>query len=138
LKLVLTGAPGARRDFLMDAAARMGMNGSVVFPGYVPDADFSALMRGSMALIFPSLFEGFGIPLIEAMAAGRPLLVSNATSLPEVAGGAALLFDPRRPMEIVGAIARIAADPRLRAELGRHRRTAWRHLAVPAKWRPAI
>ena len=118
LKLVLTGAPGARRDFLMDAAARMGMNGSVVFPGYVPDADFSALMRGSMALIFPSLFEGFGIPLIEAMAAGRPLLVSNATSLPEVAGGAALLFDPRRPMEIVGAIARIAADPRLRAELG--------------------
>jgi glycosyltransferase involved in cell wall biosynthesis/SAM-dependent methyltransferase len=117
LKLVLTGAPGARQDFLIAAAARMGMNGSVVFPGYVPDADFSALMQGSMALIFPSLFEGFGMPLLEAMAAGRPLLVSNATSLPEVAGGAALLFDPRRATEIVGAIARIAADPALRAEL---------------------
>ncbi len=118
LKLVLTGAPGARQGFLMDAAARMGMNGSVVFPGYVPDADFSALMRGSMALIFPSLFEGFGMPLLEAMAAGRPLLVSNATSLPEVTGDAALLFDPRKAAEIVDAIARIAGDPGLRAELG--------------------
>jgi hypothetical protein len=74
-------------------------------------------MQGSMALIFPSLFEGFGMPLLEAMAAGRPLLVSNATSLPEVAGGAALLFDPRRAAEIVDAIARIEADPALRAEL---------------------
>jgi glycosyltransferase involved in cell wall biosynthesis/2-polyprenyl-3-methyl-5-hydroxy-6-metoxy-1,4-benzoquinol methylase len=118
LKLVLTGTPGARQDFLKDAAARMGMNGSVVFAGYIPDTEFSALMRGSMALIFPSLFEGFGMPLLEAMAAGRPLLVSNATSLPEVAGGAALLFDPRRPMEVVDAIARVADDPRLRAELG--------------------
>jgi glycosyltransferase involved in cell wall biosynthesis/2-polyprenyl-3-methyl-5-hydroxy-6-metoxy-1,4-benzoquinol methylase len=117
LKLVLTGAPGARQDFLVDAAARMGMNGSVVFPGYVSDADFSALMQSSMALIFPSLFEGFGMPLLEAMAAARPLLVSDATSLPEVAGDAALLFDPRRPMEIVEAITRIAADPELRAEL---------------------
>ncbi|MGA2117566.1 MAG: glycosyltransferase [Bryobacteraceae bacterium] len=117
LKLVLTGAPGTRQDFLVDAAARMGMSGSVVFPGYVPEADFSALMQGSMALIFPSLFEGFGMPLLEAMAAARPLLVSNATSLPEVAGDAALLFDARRPMEIVDAIARIASDPQLRAEL---------------------
>lgn len=117
LKLVLTGSPGARQEFLQDAACRMGIARAVVFPGYLPDAELSALLHSCMALIFPSLFEGFGMPLLEGMAAGRPLLCSNTTSLPEVAGSAAFFFDPRIPAEVAGAIARIAGDSDLRRDL---------------------
>ena len=117
LKLVLTGSPGARQDFLQDAARRMGISHAVLFPGYLPEAELSSLLYSCMAVIFPSLFEGFGMPLLEGMASGRPLLCSNNTSLPEVAGNAALFFDPRIPAEVADAIARIAGDPDLRREL---------------------
>lgn len=119
LKLVLTGAPGPRRDFLKQAAHRMGISHAVIFPGYLPEEELSALLHSCMALIFPSLFEGFGMPLLEAMAAGRPVLCSNNTSLAEVAGDAALLFDPHVPGEIVEAITRMEGDPGLRDELVR-------------------
>jgi hypothetical protein len=117
LKLVLTGAPGARKEYLEQAAHRMGLSEAVVFPGYLPEDALSALLHRCMALIFPSLFEGFGMPLLEGMAAGRPLLSSNATSLPEVAGAAALYFDPRIPGEIANAIARVERSLELRLEL---------------------
>jgi glycosyltransferase involved in cell wall biosynthesis len=117
LKLALTGSPGARQDFLRDAARRMGISHAVLFPGYLPEAELSSLLHSCMAVIFPSLFEGFGMPLLEGMAAGRPLLCSNNTSLPEVAGGAALFFDPRIPAEVADAIALIAGDSDLRREL---------------------
>jgi hypothetical protein len=68
-------------------------------------------------MIFPSLFEGFGMPVLEAMSAGVPVLCGNLTSLPEIAGDAALLFDPRRPAEIVSTIERLESDEALRAEL---------------------
>ena len=117
LKLVLTGSPGARQEFLVDATRRMGLSQSVLFPGYLAEEELSALFYSCMALIFPSLFEGFGMPLLEAMAAGRPILCSDLTSLPEVAGGAALLFDPRKPCDIADAIARISNEPDLRRDL---------------------
>jgi hypothetical protein len=117
MKLVLTGAPSARRDDLMDAARRMGLADWVSFPGHLPEAEFAGLLAGATAMIFPSLYEGFGMPVLEAMAAGVPVLASNLTSVPEIAGGAALLFDPRRPSEIADAIARIEGEPALRAEL---------------------
>jgi glycosyltransferase involved in cell wall biosynthesis/SAM-dependent methyltransferase len=117
LKLVLTGSAGARQDFLKDAVHRMGLSHAVLFLGYLPDTEFSSLFHSCMAVIFPSLFEGFGMPLLEGMAAGRPLLCSNNTSLPEVAGDAALFFDPRIPAEIARAITRIASDPGLRRDL---------------------
>jgi glycosyltransferase involved in cell wall biosynthesis len=121
LKLVLTGAPSARRDELMEATRRMGLEAWVVFAGYLPNEDFAALLTGSAALLFPSLFEGFGMPVLEAMAAGVPVACGNLTSLPEIAGPqehpAALLFDPRRPAEIVEAIERLESDPALRAGL---------------------
>ena len=117
LKLVLTGAPSPRRDELMEAARRMRLAAWANFPGHLPEPEFADLLGGCMAMIFPSLFEGFGMPVLEAMAAGVPVLASNLTSLPEIAGGAALLFDPRRPTEIADAIERIAGDPTLRAEL---------------------
>lgn len=124
LKLVLTGAPGPRRDELMDAATRMQLSERVLFPGFVPEEELAALMDGCLAVIFPSLFEGFGLPLLEAMAADKPVLASNLTSLPEVGGDAVLYFDPRRPAEIVTAIHRIEHETKLREmlrEKGRRR-----------------
>jgi glycosyltransferase involved in cell wall biosynthesis/SAM-dependent methyltransferase len=117
LKLVLTGAPGERRDTLSDAVRKMGLENWVLFPGYLPEEELGALLHCSTAVIFPSLFEGFGMPLLEAMAAGKPLLSSTATSLPEVAGDAALYFDPRKAGEIAEAIGRIDRDPQLRSRL---------------------
>ncbi len=116
LRLVLTGAPSPRRDELMDAARRMRLADQVLFPGHLPELKFAALLASSTAMIFPSLFEGFGMPVLEAMAAGVPVLAGNLTSLPEIAGGAALLFDPRRPTEIADAIARVC-DPEFREGL---------------------
>jgi glycosyltransferase involved in cell wall biosynthesis len=134
LKLVLTGAPSPRRDELMEAARRMGLSDRVIFPGYLADADFAALLRGALAMIFPSLFEGFGMPVLEAMAAGVPVLCGNLTSLPEIAGDAALLFDPRRPAEIVAAIERLETDPALRAELAERGRSRAAEFIQPEEW----
>ena len=74
-------------------------------------------MAGARGVVFPSLYEGFGLPLIEAMALGVPVACGNATALPEVAGGAALLFDARLPGEIAAAIRKLDEDPALRARL---------------------
>jgi len=117
LKLVCTGAPGARMDEVRGAAAKMNLGGQVLFPGYLAEAELAALLHGCRALIFPSLYEGFGMPVIEAMAAGKPVLCSNAASLPEVAGDAALFFDPALPAEIAVAIERIETDAALRKRL---------------------
>jgi glycosyltransferase involved in cell wall biosynthesis len=117
LKLVCSGSlePGA--EHFAEVSRKMGLGEHVVFPGYLPDGEFAILLHGSRALIFPSLFEGFGIPLLEAMAAGKPVLCSNLTSLPEIAGDAALLFDPRKPEEIAAAIERIMFDEKLASNL---------------------
>lgn len=117
LKLVCTGADHPNKARLQDAIKKMGLAEWVVFPGYLSDMEFSALMKGCLALIFPSLYEGFGLPVLEAMAAGKPVLCSNVTSLPEIAGDAALLFDPRKPEEIVRAIERIEHEPELVSQL---------------------
>ena len=134
LKLVLTGAPSSRRDELQDAVRRMRLAPWVDFPGYLPDAAFAALLAGAAAMIFPSIFEGFGMPVLEAMAAGVPVLCGNLTSLPEVAGGAALLFDPRRPAAIVAAIERLEADPSLRASLIHRGRRHAAEFLQPEEW----
>jgi glycosyltransferase involved in cell wall biosynthesis len=121
LKLALTGAPSARRDELMEAARRMGLAEHVLFAGFLPDLELAALLENCAAMIFPSLFEGFGMPVLEAMAASVPVLCSNLTSLPEIAGPqgrpAALQFDPRRPAAIAEAIERLESDPALRPSL---------------------
>ncbi len=126
MKLVLTGAPSARMEVVREAARRMGLDRSVVFGGFLPDEQFGALLYSCLAVIFPSLYEGFGMPVVEAMAAGRPVLCSNVASLPEVAGGAALLFDPRKPTEICAAIERISSDQEFAREMVRqgYRRVA--------------
>ena len=117
LKLALTGAPSPRMEYLRQATERMGLEQRVVFAGFVSDADLASLLYSARALIFPSLYEGFGMPVLEAMAAGKPVLCSKITSLPEIAGGAAILFDPRKPAEIADAIARLVSNPDYASEL---------------------
>jgi len=118
LKIVCVGTgEGAARQGLIDAAGRMGLGERFLFPGFLSEPDLAALIAGARALIYPSLFEGFGMPVLEAMALGVPALVSNRTSLPEVAGDAALMFDPRRPTDIVAAITAIETTPGLAADL---------------------
>ena len=134
LKLTLTGAPSPRRDELQEAVRRMGLAPWVDFAGYLPDEAFAALLAGASAMIFPSLFEGFGMPVLEAMAAGVPVLCGNLTSLPEVAGDAALLFDPRRPAAIVAAIERLESDPPLRAALVERGRRHAAEFLQPEEW----
>jgi glycosyltransferase involved in cell wall biosynthesis len=119
LQLVCTGALAKPLESLREATDRMGLADWIVFPGYVPDEELAALYQSCLAVIFPSLYEGFGIPVLEAMAFGKPVLCSHATSLPEVAGHAALFFDPRKPKEILRAIERIETDPTLAVDLVR-------------------
>jgi glycosyltransferase involved in cell wall biosynthesis len=100
IKLVCTGEPGERLDWLKQVTLRMGLKDKIVFPGYVPKSDLDQLLAHAGGMIFPSLYEGFGIPIIEAMSAGVPVACSNVGSLPEIADNAAILFNPRVPHEI--------------------------------------
>ncbi len=117
VKLVCTGAPGVRQEWLLRAAHTMNLGDRVLFPGYLPSKELAALMANCCGVIFPSLYEGFGLPVIEAMAAGVPVACSNTTSLPEVAANAAMLFDPRIPTQIAQAIISLVEDEVLRARL---------------------
>lgn len=125
LKLVLTG-----RAFASDHPARqlideLGLGARVLHLGYRTPLEIRALYRGAVGLVFPSLFEGFGMPVAEAMLAGCPVACSSTTSLPEIAGNAAILFDPLDPPDIARALVTLATDPARRAELiaaGAHRR----------------
>ena len=117
IKLVCTGAPGARQAWLMSAARIMNLGDRILFPGYLPNAELAALMADCIGVVFPSLYEGFGLPVIEAMAAGIPVACSNTTSLPEVAADAAILFDPRVPTQIAQAMISLVENEALRARL---------------------
>jgi glycosyltransferase involved in cell wall biosynthesis len=98
-------------------AAEAGSPDAVVALGPVSEGRVHALYRGAVALVYPSLYEGFGLPLIEAMASGTPVLASHAASIPEVLGGAGLLLDPRDVSAWRDAIVRIVNDETLRRDL---------------------
>jgi len=117
IKLVCTGAPGARQEWLMSAAHAMSLGDRVSPPGYLPNAELAVLMANCTGVVFPSLYEGFGLPVIEAMAAGVPVACSNTTSLPEVAADVAILFDPRVPTQIAQAMVSLVENETLRARL---------------------
>lgn len=119
LKLVCTGVDNDYKQVLLQAVKEMDLTSWVKMPGYLTDEELASLMIGCRAVIFPSLYEGFGMPVLEAMAAGKPVLCSNFASLPEVAGNAAILFDPRKPDEMVAAIHRIESEPDLIHELSK-------------------
>jgi glycosyltransferase involved in cell wall biosynthesis len=122
--LVLPGYPTWHEQELRERAASTGVAADVRFLGWVSTAEIEGLWAIAEAFIFPSLYEGFGLPVLEAMARGVPVACSNASSLPEVADDAALMFDPRDPVAIASAIECLLANPaeaaRLRA-LGKAR-----------------
>jgi glycosyltransferase involved in cell wall biosynthesis len=103
-------------------AARAAPPNSVIFLGRVTDRARQALLERAEALVFPSLFEGFGLPPLEAMALGTAVLASNVTSIPEVVGDAGLLVDPLDDAALARGLIRLAMDPGLRAKLGRRGR----------------
>lgn len=109
LVLVLTGADVGEGSVLGTAVQRMGLEKMVRMTGFVSDEELADLFAGAAAVVFPSLFEGFGMPVLEAMALGVPVFCSDVTSLPEVAGDAAVYFDPRRPLDIVRALESVEA-----------------------------
>lgn len=114
-RLALVGLAGARtRDDLERLAASLGVAGRVDFHGYVSEADLSGLYRRASLLFYPSLYEGFGMPIVEAMAHGMPIVTSNTTSIPEVIGGAGVLVDPTDVNGMAATVAEVLADPRLR------------------------
>jgi glycosyltransferase involved in cell wall biosynthesis len=107
--LVLAGARGWHADALDAELARPGP-GSIVWTDEVSDGELDVLYRGADVFAYPSLYEGFGLPVVEAMARGVPTLTSDTSSLPEVAGDAALLVDPTDVSEIAEGLARLMTD----------------------------
>lgn len=103
--LVLAGRRGWLYEDLSRQVAALGLTGRVHFPGYVDAADKAALLSGATLYAFPSLYEGFGLPVLEAMACGTPVLTSRTSSLPEVAGDAAWLVDPEDVTDIAAGLA---------------------------------
>lgn len=116
-KLLLVGDVGWHGNMTLIEVERLGLNDSVIRLGYVPDEDLPALICGADALVYPSLAEGFGLPILEAMACGTPVICSNAPALPEIAEGAALMFEAHDEQALADTIIRLISDNELHKEL---------------------
>jgi glycosyltransferase involved in cell wall biosynthesis len=119
LKLLIIGDEISKLPALRRAVHRHKLHKHVRFLGYLPDQTLAILYRLASAFVFPSLYEGFGLPALEAMASGTPVVTSNVSSLPEVAGDAALLVDPYDVDSLVEGLRRVLSDPVLAADLRR-------------------
>jgi len=117
--LVLCGDARGFEDYLGDVVEEFGLGENVTCTGFVPEEDLPALYSGAAAFLCVSLYEGFGLPLLEAMACGTPVLASGISSIPEVIGDAGLLVDPLEPGEIAAAMEKLAGEPALAEELSR-------------------
>lgn len=111
--LVIAGRDGWKHAPIREAAAASPHRDRIHFPGFLAHDDLAALLTGARAFVWPSLFEGFGLPVLEAMACGAPVLTSDTSSLPEVAGDAALPVNPADTAAIAGALRRLAEDDAL-------------------------
>lgn len=141
--LVLTGIKKGSHKELFELAAGLGLEGQVNYLGYLAYEELPLLYNAATLMVFPSLFEGFGIPVIEAFGSGLPVACSDTTSLPEVAGGVAVLFDPNDPADVAEKIMGLYSDKKRmahlaekgleRAKLFTWKETAEKTLAVYAK-----
>ncbi|NJK74102.1 MAG: glycosyltransferase family 4 protein [Microcoleus sp. SU_5_6] len=116
-ELWLAGPPNAYTPQLIEQVAELGLKSSVKFLGYVSYNQLPVLMNQAIALVFPTLWEGFGLPILEAMACGTPVITSNISSMPEVAGNAALLINPYSIGEIAEAMQTVATNSQVRSNL---------------------
>ena len=140
VRLLQVGGLGFGAEEVLRAIEEAGVRDRIIRLGYLPPTEMRKIYRLATVLVFPSLEETFGLPVLEAMAAGLPVVTSHGSALPEAAGESALLVDPENPEEIAAAVRRILESPELRAELirkGRQRarefpweRTAGETLAV--------
>jgi glycosyltransferase involved in cell wall biosynthesis len=118
MPLVLAGGKGWLMDDFPDHVASLGLSDRVILTGYVTDSELIWLYRNCFANLYPSLFEGFGLPVLEGMQFGAPTLSSSTTSMPEVAGDAAILLPPQDPEAWTQAMLGLASDPDKRHRLG--------------------
>lgn len=133
-KTIGQGRQGWMFEKTLNKPTELGIEDRVIFTGFVADKDIGQLMNGALAFCLPSLWEGFGIPVVDAMACGVPVLVSNVSSLPEVVGNAGLTFDPNSVEQIEQAIRAVYGDKKLRASLSkkglvRARKFSWSKMA---------
>ena len=117
--LVIAGGKGWLSDNLADFVAGLGLAGRVKFIGYAPEADLRVLYSAARLFVYPSLYEGFGLPPLEAMACGAPVITSNTSALPEVVGDAALLIDPHSSEDLSEAMRAVLADGEMRSTMRR-------------------
>ncbi|MBE6862397.1 MAG: glycosyltransferase family 4 protein [Ruminococcus sp.] len=118
-KLVLAGGKGWLYDSIFAKVTELGLSEKVIFTQYVPSEDMNPLMCGAIAFVFPSVYEGFGMPPLEAMACGVPVISSGEASLPEVTGDCAVICDAYSPESIAEGLFSLYSDDNLRKELGR-------------------
>jgi len=133
-KLVLGGGAGWLYQPISAAVEKLGLQDDVIFPGFIPDDELPLWYNSADVFVYPSLYEGFGLPPLESMACGTPVIVSDASSLPEVVGDAALLVNPYRPDEWAAALATLCGDAHLQADLAsrgleRARDFSWTRMA---------
>lgn len=115
--LVLVGAPGWRNERILTQARRLGIEGQLHFAGYISRENLPGVYVAARALLYPSLYEGFGLPPLEAMGCGTPVLASNVSAMPEVIGDAGVLINPCDVQEMAEGILRIAQDETLRQRM---------------------
>jgi glycosyltransferase involved in cell wall biosynthesis len=131
--LVITGRKGWKTGDLSRRVRDLGLEGRVRFTGFIPEGDLPALYHLCRVFVYPSKYEGFGLPPLEAMAAGRPVICSGGSSLPEVVGNAALMVDVGSSEEIARAIQSLWEDEKKRAAMSQ----AGRERAKEFPWRKA-
>ena len=133
--LVIAGKKGWMYESIFESVRKSGLHERVVFTGFVSEQDKPYIIRGADIFVYPSIYEGFGLPVLEAMASGTPCITSNTSSMPEVAGDAALLIDPNETDSLVAALKSMLADSELRADLAakgieQARKFNWKQTAV--------
>lgn len=116
IKLLLTGRKAWNFEEVIRTYQSMKFRDEVIFTGYVSDSELNRLYNGALALVYVSRFEGFGLPILEAMNAGTAVITSNTSSMPEVAGSAAILVNPEQPESILAAMQTLANNPQKRIE----------------------
>lgn len=123
LNLVLVGIGGWQTAEIFQAASHNPqLKSRIIFTGYLPDRDLSAIYSGATAFVYPSLYEGFGLPPLEAMQCGIPVITANTSSLPEVVGNAGILIDPTQDDDLCQAILNLVHDAPLQADLAQRAR----------------